>query len=77
VTSTSNTTDFQARRLECRVRSPEGNQPVHTVNGTLCAIGRTLIALLENNQRADGSVVLPEALHSYLPNKDRVLGPAS
>ena len=77
VTSTSNTTDFQARRLECRVRLAEGNQTVHTVNGTLCAISRTLIALLENHQRADGSVALPKVLHPYLPKKDRVLTPAS
>ena len=75
VTSTSNTTDFQARRLECRVRLPEGNRTAHTVNGTLCAVGRTLMALLENNQRADGSVALPEALHSYLPERYRVLSP--
>jgi len=73
ITSTSNTTDFQARRLECRVRLPEGNRTVHTVNGTLCAIGRTLIALLENNQRKDGSVALPTSLHPYLPERDRVL----
>jgi seryl-tRNA synthetase len=73
ITSTSNTTDFQARRLECRVRLPEGNRTVHTVNGTLCAIGRTLIALLENNQRQDGSVTLPKSLHPYLPERDRVL----
>ena len=75
ITSTSNTTDFQARRLECRVRLPDGNRTVHTVNGTLCAIGRTLIALLENNQRADGSVTLPTALHPYLPEADRTLSP--
>jgi len=73
ITSTSNTTDFQARRLECRVRLPEGNRTVHTVNGTLCAIGRTLIALLENNQREDGSLTLPKSLHPYLPERDRVL----
>jgi seryl-tRNA synthetase len=75
VTSTSNATDFQARRLECRVRLPDGNRPVHTVNGTLCAIGRTLIAVLENHQRADGSVELPEALRRYLPERDWVLRP--
>jgi seryl-tRNA synthetase len=67
ITSTSNTTDYQARRLEVRVRLPDGNRPVHTVNGTLCAIGRTLIAILENGQREDGSVVLPEVLRAYLP----------
>jgi len=57
------------------VRLSDGNRTVHTVNGTLCAIGRTLIALLENHQRGDGSVVLPEALHPYLPKADRVLAP--
>jgi seryl-tRNA synthetase len=77
ITSTSNTTDFQARRLECRVRLPEGNRPVHTLNGTLCAIGRTLIALLENGQRSDGSVALPEVLHRHLPDEDRVIDPAT
>lgn len=75
ITSTSNTTDYQARRLECRVRSEGGNRVPHTLNGTLCAIGRTLIALLENHQRADGSVALPAALHPYLPEADRVLIP--
>jgi seryl-tRNA synthetase len=73
ITSTSNTTEFQARRLEVRVRLAEGNRPVHTVNGTLCAIGRTLIALLENGQQDDGSVVLPEALRAYLPESLWVL----
>jgi seryl-tRNA synthetase len=66
ITSTSNTTDYQARRLDCRVRLPEGNRPLHTLNGTLCAVGRTLIALLENGQRADGSVELPEVLRGYV-----------
>ncbi|HMC36241.1 MAG TPA: serine--tRNA ligase [Actinomycetota bacterium] len=73
LTSCSNTTDFQARRLECRVRTTDGNRPVHTLNATLCAMPRTIIALLENGQRADGSVVLPAALSSYLP--DRALRP--
>jgi seryl-tRNA synthetase len=75
LTSTSNTTDFQARRLEIRVRDPEGNRVLHTLNGTLSAIGRSLIAILENGQRADGSVVVPEVLHPYLPERDRVLRP--
>jgi seryl-tRNA synthetase len=73
VTSTSNTTDYQGRRLECRVRLPEGNRPVHTVNGTLCAMGRTLIALLENGQREDGSVQMPAVLKDYLTESDWVL----
>ncbi|HEV8420342.1 MAG TPA: serine--tRNA ligase [Actinomycetota bacterium] len=77
ITSTSNTTDYQARRLEIRVRLPEGNRPVHTVNGTLCAIGRTLIALLENAQREDGSVLLPEVLRAYLPEPLWILQPSA
>ena len=67
ITSTSNTTDFQARRMECRVRLPEGNRHVHTLNGTLFASTRTIIALMENGQREDGSIELPEVLRSYLP----------
>ena len=74
LTSCSNTTDFQARRMECRVRLPEGNRPMHTLNATLCAMPRTIIALLENGQRADGSVELPPVLGKYLT--DRVLSPA-
>jgi seryl-tRNA synthetase len=76
ITSTSNTTDYQARRLEIRVRTPDGNRPVHTLNGTLCAMTRTIIALMENGQRADGSIVLPEALHPYLPEGSRVIRPS-
>jgi seryl-tRNA synthetase len=75
VTSTSNTTDFQARRLEVRARLREGNRTVHTVNGTLCAIGRTLIAVLENHQQEDGSVRLPQALAAYVPERYRHLRP--
>jgi seryl-tRNA synthetase len=73
LTSTSNTTDFQARRLEVRARYPDGNRVLHTVNGTLTAIGRTLIALFENHQRADGSIELPPALHPYLPPEHHVI----
>ncbi len=63
LTSTSNTTDFQARRLAIRMRR-EGGKPelLATLNGTAVAVGRTIIALLENGQQADGSVVLPECL---------------
>jgi seryl-tRNA synthetase len=67
ITSTSNTTDYQARRLEIRVRLEEGNRPVHTLNGTLCAIGRTLIALMENGQQEDGTFSVPDVLGRYLP----------
>jgi seryl-tRNA synthetase len=64
LTSCSNTTDFQARRLRARFRpEPEGSaEPMHTLNGTAVAVGRTLIALVENHQRADGTVELPPAL---------------
>jgi seryl-tRNA synthetase len=65
LTSTSNTTDFQARRLDIRYRPhPPGGRPVHvhTLNGTAVAVGRTLIALMENHQREDGSVEVPRAL---------------
>jgi seryl-tRNA synthetase len=75
LTSCSNTTDYQARRLAIRVRYPDGNRTAHTLNGTACAIGRTLIAILENHQQEDGSVVLPEVLHPYLPEDHRVLRP--
>jgi seryl-tRNA synthetase len=66
LTSCSNTTDFQARRLDIRMR-PDGGRPhfLHTLNGTAVAIGRTIIALLENGQREDGSVALPEVLVPY------------
>ena len=50
---------------------------LHTLNGTATAIGRTLIALLENHQQADGSVVMPEKLHPYLPERAQVLRPSS
>jgi seryl-tRNA synthetase len=63
LTSCSNTTDYQARRLDVRYRGPDGKPaPVHTLNGTAVAVGRTIIALLENGQLQDGSVVLPEVL---------------
>jgi seryl-tRNA synthetase len=67
LTSCSNTTDFQARRLEIRMRPQGGRRPevLHTLNGTACAVGRTIIALLENGQRADGSVALPAVLALY------------
>jgi len=75
ITSTSNTTDFQARRLDVRVKTGDGNRTLHTLNGTLCAMARIIIALLENGQREDGSVELPEVLHEYLPKQDWILQP--
>jgi seryl-tRNA synthetase len=78
LTSCSNTTDYQARRLQARVRRADGTVEVlHTLNGTATAIGRTLIALLENHQQADGSVLLPAKLHPYLPERLRELRPSS
>ena len=66
ITSCSNTTDFQSRRLRIRFRSRTGNRLVHTLNGTAVAVGRLLIALLENHQQADGSFLVPEALREYV-----------
>ena len=64
LTSTSNTTDYQARRMDCRYRpGPEASPvPVHTLNGTATAVGRTLIAIMENRQDEDGSVSIPPVL---------------
>jgi seryl-tRNA synthetase len=76
LTSCSNYTDYGARRGQTRIRRSSGEVEVlHTLNGTATAIGRTLIAILENNQRADGSVALPTALHAYLPQSLRELRP--
>ena len=67
LTSCSNTTDYQARRLACRYRAADGESPqaVHTLNGTAVAVGRTMIALIENRQERDGSFSLPSILHRY------------
>lgn len=66
ITSTSNTTDFQARRLNIRFKDSEGNNTfVHMLNGTALNNSRWILALLENNQQADGSVIVPEALRKY------------
>ena len=67
LTSCSNTTDYQARRMSCRYRPAEGEAPqaLHTLNGTAVAVGRTIIALIENRQERDGSFTLPKTLHSY------------
>ena len=67
VTSTSNCTDFQARRLNIRVRDADGRPaPLATLNGTLCAMPRIIVALLENHQQPDGSVTVPAALQPFL-----------
>ncbi len=66
ITSTSNTTQFQARRLRIRLRDEQGTGPLATLNGTLCAMPRVIVALLENHQQADGSVTIPGALRPFL-----------
>ena len=74
ISSCSNCEDFQARRANIRHRrDPKGKpQYVHTLNGSGLAVGRTLIAILENYQQADGSVVIPEALRSYMAGRERI-----
>lgn len=75
ISSCSNFRDFQARRLQARWRNPETGKPelVHTLNGSGLAVGRTLIAILENYQEADGSVIVPEALRSYMGGLERLV----
>jgi seryl-tRNA synthetase len=77
LTSCSNTTDFQSRRLDIRFRPAEGESPrhVHTLNGTALAVGRTIIAIVENHQREDGSVEIPAILHQF--GAPAILEPAS
>ena len=74
ISSCSNCEDFQARRLQARVRNAETGKPelVHTLNGSGLAIGRTLIAVMENNQNDDGSITIPEALRPYMAGLDRI-----
>lgn len=68
ISSCSNTGDFQARRMQARWRNPETGKPelVHTLNGSGLAVGRTLVAILENYQNEDGTITIPEALMSYI-----------
>ena len=66
LTSTSNCTEFQSRRLDIRGRFPEGTRPVATLNGTLCASTRAIVAILETHQNADGSVTVPQALRPFM-----------
>ncbi|HEX6485198.1 MAG TPA: serine--tRNA ligase [Nocardioidaceae bacterium] len=76
LTSTSNCTDFQARRLDVRARFEDGVRPVATLNGTLVAIPRAIVAILETHQQADGSVRVPKALQPYLQGRE-VLEPVA
>lgn len=79
ISSVSVCGDFQARRMNARFRPAAGGKPefVHTLNGSGLAVGRTLIAVLENGQQADGSVNLPAALHPYLSGKTRIASDGS
>ncbi|OEV12188.1 MULTISPECIES: serine--tRNA ligase [Streptomyces] len=70
VTSTSDCTEFQSRRLSIRMREGKQVRPLATLNGTLCAVPRTIVALLENHQQADGSVRVPELLRPYLGGRE-------
>lgn len=75
ISSCSNCTDFQARRMQARFKNPDTgkNELVHTLNGSGLAVGRTLIAVLENYQQDDGSVLVPEALKPYFGNQSVLL----
>lgn len=73
ISSISNCEDFQARRLKARFKNEEGkNTLVHTLNGSGLAVGRTLVAIMENNQKADGSINIPSALQPYMKNKTTI-----
>ncbi|AHI27809.1 serine--tRNA ligase [Marinobacter similis] len=74
ISSCSNTRDFQARRMHARWRNPETGkpEPVHTLNGSGLAVGRALIAVMENYQQADGSILIPDVLKPYMGGLDRI-----
>ena len=74
ISSCSNCGDFQARRLEARCKQPgeKGARYVHTLNGSGLAVGRTLVALMENYQDEGGRIAIPQALHPYLPGLTRI-----
>ena len=78
ISSCSNTEAFQARRMQARYRNAQGKpELVHTLNGSGLAVGRTLVAVLENFQNADGSVTVPVALRPYLGGIERLTAPAA
>ena len=76
ISSCSNCTDFQARRMQARRRNPDTGKPelIHTLNGSGVAAGRALIAIMENYQRADGSIGVPEALQPYMGGASSIQG---
>ena len=74
ISSCSTFEAFQARRMQARFRNEKGKpEPVHTLNGSGLAVGRTLVAILENHQQADGSVTIPEALRPYMGGREKLL----
>ena len=75
MSSASNCADYQARRLNIRVRSPAGNAFVHTLNATACAVPRVMLALLETHQQRDGSVRIPAALQPYMGGRAELRPP--
>jgi seryl-tRNA synthetase len=74
ISSCSNFGDFQARRLQARWRNPTTGKPelVHTLNGSGLAVGRTLVAILENGQNADGSIAVPAIMQPYLGGQSKI-----
>ena len=74
ISSCSNFLDFQARRMQARFRTASGSvELVHTLNGSGLAVGRTLVAVLENYQNSDGSISVPDVLRTYLDGKESIL----
>jgi len=74
ISSCSNCTDFQARRMQTRWRNPDTGKPelVHTLNGSGVAVGRALVAVMENCQQADGSIAVPKVLQAYMGGVERI-----
>ena len=74
ISSCSNCTDFQSRRMQARWRNPDGGKPelVHTLNGSGVAVGRALVAVMENYQQADGSIAVPKVLQPYMGGSERI-----
>jgi seryl-tRNA synthetase len=74
ISSCSNCEDFQARRMQARYRNPETNKPelLHTLNGSGLAVGRTLVAVLENYQNEDGSITVPEVLRPFMGGLEKI-----
>jgi len=74
ISSCSNCGDFQARRMKARMKNKDGkNSYIHSLNGSALAVGRTLVAILENYQNEDGSITIPKALKPYMNNKNKIL----